>query len=182
MTWRDVPEWVMGANDRFGVCSFVACANHVVMLGKGVMSDGEVLNAARMIEGLNDHDPSTDRGQNMEALFNYIQANGWPGDPTLTIRSWEPVSLERLPITIGQQLAAPCWAMLPKTADGAEYDFSDSAVERGAVGEAAHAMCIVEADDQHLVLITWARPVTVSRAWARAYLRQAYSVEWQDIA
>lgn len=182
MTWRDVPEWVMGANDRFGVCSFVACANHIVMLGKGVMGEGEVLNAARVIEGLNDQDPSTDHGERMEDLFRYIQQNGWPGDSTLTINSWRPVPLTDLRAVIAKRQAAPCWMMLPKTEDGTDFDFSDDATFRGARGEASHAVCLVECDGRNLTMITWARPVTVSVSWAQCYLRQAYDIEWADIA
>jgi hypothetical protein len=179
---RDIPQWCLGANDQFGTCAFVSCANHVILLGKGVMSDGEILNAAREIEGLNDQDPSTDRGENMEALFGYIQANGWPGDSTLTISEWSKVDLADVAATIAQRQACPSWLMLPMMADGSDFDFSDDAVFRGAAGGPAHAVCVVEADGRNLTMITWARPVTVSMSWAQAYFRCCYDVEWTDIA
>lgn len=184
-SWRDIEipsGWCLGANDQFGTCAFAACGNHAVLLGKGVMPDGEVLNAARQIEGLNTQDKSTDRGQNVEALLDYIKANGWPGDPTLTIAAWSKVDLADIAEVITRRLAAPSWLMLPMTADGSDYDFSDEAMLRGQQGAFAHAVLVVESDGRNLTFITWARPQTVSLSWAQCYFWQLYDVEWMDVA
>lgn len=184
VNWRDIkiPEgWTLGANDTFGTCAFAMCANHRVMLGGDVMPDGEVLNAAREIEGLNTQDKSTDRGENVEALFDYIKANGWPGDPTLTIASWSKVDLADVAATIARRAACPSWLMLPMNEDGSDYDFSDGALFRGAVGAYAHAVCVVECDGRNLTFITWARPQTVSISWAQAYFRESFDVVWTDV-
>jgi len=145
--WRDIPEWCLGANDEWGTCAFAMVGNHVVLLGKGVMNDGEVLNAAREIEGLNTQDRSTDKGESLQALFDYIQKNGWPGDPTFTIASWSKVRLSDVPAVIVRRQASECWVMLPMTPDGSEYDFSDDAVNRNAEAVYAHAVLLVEATD-----------------------------------
>jgi len=172
----------MGDNDKFGTCAFAMCGNHAVLLGKGVMGDGEILNAARVIEGLNDQDKSTDRGENVDALFAWIKANGWPGDPTFTISTWSPIPLANIGATITQRLAVPSWLMLPMTADESDYDFTDDALVRNAIGAYAHAVLIVEADSVSVTFITWAKPQTVSLRWARQYFRAFYDVLWIDDA
>jgi hypothetical protein len=179
--WRDIPEWCLGANDEFGTCAFAMVGNHVVLLGRGVMNDGEVLNAAREIEGLNTQDRTTDKGENLEALFGYVQAEGWPADPTLTINAWCEVDLDQVPGVIARRQASEAWLMLPMLEDGSDYDFTDDAVVRGAEGRYAHAVLIVEASNYGLTFITWARPQGVSRAWADRYVKGCYDVEWTDI-
>jgi len=180
--WHDVPEWAMGANDEFGTCAFACCANQLLLLGQGVMGPGEVLNAARVIEGLNTQDRSTDKGENMEALFTYLKANGWPSDPTLKIWDWSPVDTPDIAAAIVECGGVPAWCMLPMTEDGSDYAFDDEALFRGASGKFAHAICIVEDDGRDLIFVTWARIQKVSRSWWEAYGRQAYKVQWTDIA
>jgi hypothetical protein len=182
MNYRDVTEWSLGGNDEFGVCAFCSCANQLVLLGQGVMNDGEVLNAARVIEGLNTQDKSTDRGENMEALFDYVKEHGWPSDPTLKIWAWSPIERQDIAATIALRGSAPAWLMLPMTEDGMDYSFSDEALFRGAGGKFAHAVCLVEDDGRNLTFVTWARIQTVSRSWWESYGRQAYDVQWTDIA
>lgn len=182
--WRDITEWCrQGDQDNsFGVCAFAMVGNHVVLLGKGVMPDGEVLNAAREIEGLNTQDRSTDKGESLQALFDYIQKHGWPGDPTLTIASWSKVPLSDVPAVIARRQASECWIMLPMTPDGSDYDFSDDAVNRNAEAVYAHAVLLVEANPYGFTFITWGRPQGVSMRWAQRYLQEAFDVEWTDIA
>lgn len=182
MNWKDVTEWCLGANDRFGTCAYAMVGNHRIMLGSAVMPDGEIENAARAIEGFNPYIAATDRGENLEALFDYIEQNGWPGDFTLKISQWSKIALSQLAETIARRSAAPTWLMLPMNEAGDDYDFSEDAIFRGAVGVDAHAVCVVEADSRNVTFITWARPVTVSLSWAQRYFRGSYDVEWTDLA
>ena len=184
MNWRDVPVlggWCLGLNDEFGTCAFAAVGNHAVLLGKGVMSDGEILNAAHWIEGLNDQDKSTDRGENVETLLNWIKTNGWPGDQTFTIASWSKVPMDEVAATIASRGAAESWLYLPMATDGINYDFTDGALARNAPGVYAHAVLVVKATPEEVTFITWARPQSVSRAWAEKYFQAFYDVCWTDI-
>lgn len=173
--WRDVKSWCLGENDTWGTCWFAMLGNALVLETGEVMSDGEILNAAREIEGLNDQDRSTDRGEAMEAGFRYVQKNGWPGDASLTIASWTPTS--DLAATIQRRGYAMCGIALPDSADGDGYDFSDNAMARKAPGVHGHAILVVEAVPGSVTFITWGAPQTVSSAWWDAYARQTYEVE-----
>lgn len=181
--WRAVSEWChQGEGDRFGLCFFAMCGNHVVLLGKGVMPIGEIENSAREIEGFNPYDAATDRGESLEAGFQYICQHGWPGDPTLMIASWSKVPLSNVADVIDRRQASECWVMLPMTPDGSQYDFSDDAVNRNAEAVYAHAVLLVEANPYGFTFITWGRPQSVSMRWAQRYLQEAFDVEWTDIA
>lgn len=180
--WRNVQKWCLGANDEFGTCFWAMCGNMIALLGKGVMSDGEIENAARQMTGFDPYVQATDRGENLDAGFQWIQTNGWPGDPTLKISSFRPINQNEVYETIERTGFAPTWLMLPKLADGSDYDFSDSALARGAPGVDAHAILPVEEYTTGVTFITWAQPQHVSLAWAQRYFRGSFAVEWKDIS
>lgn len=185
--WRAVPEWCHQGEsplglDVFGLCAWAMGGNRAVLEGRGVMSPGEIENAARVMIGFNPLDPATDKGENLEAMFRYISENGWPGDPTLKIASWRPVDLADIGGVIERRGGSECWLMLPMTEDGAAYDFSDDALFRGANGVYAHAVEVVKFDGRNLTFITWAKPQVVSLSWAQSYFRGQYETVWTDIA
>ena len=180
--WRSITEWCLGANDRFGTCFFAMVGNFRVANGEPAMPDGEIENAAREMEGFNPYDPATDHGENLEAGFKYIHDNGWPGDPTQRIASWTKVALPQLADTLNHRNGAPAWLMLPMTADGTGYDFSDDALARNAPGVYAHAVLVVYAAPEGLTFITWANPQGVSAKWAETYFKGFYDVVWEDVA
>jgi hypothetical protein len=181
--WRDVPQFChQGEDDQFGLCFWAMCGNHAVLQDRGVMPVGEIENAAREMEGFNPYIEATDRGESLEAGFRYIHENGWPGDPTLTISAWSKVPLVDVGNVILRRGACEAWAMLPMNMAGDDYDFSDGAVLRDALGAYAHAILIVEATPYGLTIITWGRSQWVPMVWARKYFRDCYEVTWEDIA
>ena len=175
MNWRDVKKWCMGANDEFGTCAYAMVGNQRIMLGDAVMGDGEIENAARELEGFNPYIKATDKGINVEVLFNFLK-DGWPGDPMLQVTSWSRVAVNSV-ADMGNT-GAPSWLLIPMTADGTDYDFTDDALRRRAPGKYAHAVLSVELSTLGLTFITWAEPKTVSLAWAREYFQAFYSVTW----
>ena len=108
------------------------CANNVILLGGPVMPNVEIESAARAMEGFDEWNAATDRGENLEVGFKYIHDKGWPGDPTLSIAAW--AKTDDIAATIARRGCAPSWLMLPKNAAGDDYDFSDDALSRDAPG------------------------------------------------
>ena len=181
--WRAVTEWChQGPDDAFGLCFFSMCGNRAILMGQGVMSVGEIENAAREMNGFDPYVKATDKGENLEAGFRFIQERGWPGDSTLKIASWKTVDLPDIGGVIERKGGVECWLMLPMTDDGSDYDFEDRAIFRGANGVYAHAVEVVEFDGRKLTFITWARPQTVSLSWAQCYFRGQYETMWTDVA
>lgn len=178
--WQDVVAWCVGMNNTFGTCFFAMFGNYMVIKTGQVMTDGEILNADHAMTGFNDYDSTTDHGEALETGFKYIQANGWPGDTTWRITGWRQVQLADLANTIASHLAAPSWLMLPKSADGDSYDFSDNAMLRNADGAFAHAVLIVDVTATTLTFVTWGETQTVSLAWAARYFKGFYEVDWND--
>ncbi len=187
MNWREIESWChQGENsasdlDVFGLCSWAMCGNRAVLEGRGVMSPGEIENAAREMIGFSPLDHSTDKGIALETLFRYVQERGWPGDFTLKIASWTPVGLSDVAAVIARHGGCEAWLELPMAEDGEGYDFSDGALFRGARGVYAHAVEIVEDTGRDLTFITWGKPQTVSRSWAEAYFRGMFETVWTDI-
>lgn len=181
MNWRDITEWChQGEGDQFGLCFWAMCGNRAVLEGRGVMSVGEIENAAREMNGFDPYIAATDKGENLEAGFRFIQANGWPADPTLGIRVWCPVGLDELSAVIERRGGAECWLMLPMAEDGSGYAFDDEAIFRGATGVYAHAVEVVEFDGRNVTFITWGKPQTVSLSWAQCYFRGQFETVWSD--
>lgn len=174
--WRTIPAWChQGERDRFGLCFYAMMGNLLRVQTGQLMPVGEIENAAREMAKFNPYDPATDHGENLEIGFAYIQANGWPGDPTRRITSWRKVGFGDIGDVITELGGAPSWLNLPMTADGEDYDFTDGALDRGAEGVHPHAVLCV---DPGLTFPTWGELRTVSPAWARRYFQGFYEVRW----
>src|SRR5580658_1817216 len=91
-----------GPDNRFGLCFFAMIGNQNVLRGLAPMPNAEIESAAREMEGFNEWIAATDKGENLEAGFRYIQANGWPGDPTLTISDWRKIDFSGLATTLAK--------------------------------------------------------------------------------
>lgn len=177
--WRDVPEWCQGGNDKFGVCFFAMFGNRLAHTTGQIMSDAEVVSAARVIEHLNVLDPSTDRGEVMEDGLNYIQANGWPPDPLLTVRSWRRITRGEIAASLAAGMMVGAAIGLPMNAEGTDYDFTDAAVVRKAPAMFGHAVYVVGASPE--IFITWARPQGVTDAWWDMYGIQIYAIDFGPV-
>jgi hypothetical protein len=174
--WRDVPSWCLGANDKFGICFFAMFGNRLAQTTGQIMSDAEVESAARVIEHLNVLDRSTDRGEAMEAGLNYIQANGWPPDPLLTIRSWRRITRAEIAASLAAGRMVGAAISLPMNAAGDDYDFTDDAIARNAAGAFGHAVYVVGSGPE--MFITWARPQGVTDAWWDKYCLAVYEIDF----
>jgi hypothetical protein len=178
--WRPVVDWCLGANDHFGTCFLAMVGNHhvIVTTANGaaeVMTDGEIERADSVMTGFVASDPLTNRGLSVEEMLTDWARDGWPGDPTLKPVFWRPIEYADVPTTIDQLAAAYTWVMLPKDVNG-DYDFSDDAVARGAVGVAPHAMLAIGAEPGFCQVVTWATLKTVSDAWFARFGRGYFAV------
>ena len=179
-TWRDI-DWAqtLGGNDRFGDCVFVSLANLVDLLNAPqVVMEAEIERMYSVETGWSAANPASDKGAVLETVIKDWCENGWPADPELKPSGYRPVALDGLRDALTRCQGAPSWIMLPMTADGTGYDFSDDAVTRDAPGVGAHAVLVVQADDFGIVFITWGKPQGVSWDWAREYWRGSFEVEW----
>ena len=179
--WRDAP-FIMGGNDTFNDCTETCCANayilHATLAGNPVaMEDAEVERFDSILTGFNPHE-GDDQGVAVETALAEWCRDGWPGDPIIKPSGYRPVALDGLRDALTRCQGAPSWIMLPMTADGTGYDFSDDAVTRDAPGVGAHAVLVVQADDFGVVFITWGKPQGVSWDGARGYWRGSFEVEW----
>jgi len=177
--WRDVAQWCLGGNDRYGVCLLCVPANFVVQSGGGVMSEGEVEYAASQIEGLNVLDPSTDHGATFEAGLAKLQQQGWPPDPALTVHSWRKIARSEVAASISDGQMTGLAIALPMNAAGDGYDFTDDALRRKAPGLHGHAVYVVQAES--CVFVTWARCQGVTDAWLAEYGRGFYRVDFRGV-
>lgn len=174
--WREVPAWVMGANDKWGVCFFAMFANRLAHLTGQIMSDAEVLSAARVIEHLNVLDPTTDRGEVMDEGLEYLRKKYWPPDPLWRVRYWTPIRPQDIPDALRRQKMVGAAIGLPMNADGDGYDFTDDALARSAPPAFGHAVYVVEPG----TFITWARPQSVSDAWWDRYCIAVYEIDFSS--
>src|SRR5580700_4196755 len=181
--YQTMPEWCkQGPSNRFGLCFYAMCGNDNVVLGRTPMPPVEIESAAREIEGFNPWIASTDTGENLPIGFGYIKENGWPGDPTLTIRDFNQISANEIAATTARRGFTNAWLMLPEGVDPGTYDFTDNAMARGASLTYAHAVAIVDQSAAGApTFVTWAGLQTVSKAWRDAYFKQFFDVEWIDI-
>lgn len=178
--WRDVKSWCDGGNSRYGDCFLAIFGNRLAQTTGQVMSDAEVLEAANQIEGLSVLDPSTDRGITFEAGLTKLQARGWPPDSELTVKSWRTITLAELPVSLAAEKMVGAALMLPMTADGTDYDFSDDPLARKATPVGGHAVLVVDAAP--FIFVTWARPQGISAAWWATYGIQLYEIAFGDAA
>lgn len=180
--WKEVDEWCLGENDRYGTCSFVGVANlHVAVTAHDseaqVMSDGEIEFADGLITGFDPLNRLTDRGADCTKILDYWRDVGWPGDSTMRATAWRQVDEIEIPAAIYHCCGLYVWMMLPRLGTD-DYDFSDNALLAGTPGEAAHCVYMAgysaSVDSFHLV--SWQQIYTVSRRWWQVYGRQAFAV------
>jgi hypothetical protein len=169
--WRDVPEWCLGANDRFGTCFFAMFGNWLDLYTNEVMPDGEIENAAREMEGFNARDPSTDHGVLMQQGIDYILANGWPGDSILKPDRVDEAYVGAVVAAVARYGCAFAGLALP-----ADQDLSDAAL--GRTGVSGHAVFVVDATPEIVTFITWGGPREVTMAWWRQFARQLFGPVW----
>ena len=164
--WR-AKSWCMGANDRFGTCFYAMAGNWLSFYTDEIMSDGEIENAARVMERFSAYDPSSDHGILMQQGIDYILANGWPGDPMLKPDRVDVQDPAAIVATVRRYDCAFIGLALPE-----DQDFSDAAL--GQEGVSGHAVFGVEATPDAVTFITWQRPQVVSMAWWRRFARQSF--------
>ena len=144
---------------------------HIANNGE-VMPDVEIMNAARAMAGVNPQDKSTDRGENLEELFRYMDASGWPGDPDLKPVQWYKIDAPQLMAVVKLYGCSVAWCILPEASPAA---FGDDMLDREPTY--AHAVTIVGFDADGYWLISWGTPYHVSLAWWTRFGRDCYAVE-----
>lgn len=179
--WRQVEEWANGGNDKFGTCAETALANFhdlVTTLNGAaeVMTDGEVEYVYGQVTGFTPIDASTDKGTVLLAMLEYWWQNGWPGDPTMKPLGWTELRKDQIRDGVWSFGAVYAWVMLPVD-DGDEPDFDDRGNEMTPEqGKHPHAVLAVGASDTTVTLVTWGRPVVVSRRWWDTYSQESFGV------
>lgn len=179
--WRQVPEWSLAGNDRYGDCTFATAANFTDLLTAvngtpEVVPEGEAEYWYAKETGWTAQNPDSDKGEILEKMLQYWLENGNPSDPVDRITSYAPVANEDITVAIERYGACFAWCMLPMRGDD-DPDLSDDALQNDTPGTAAHAMLIVGTTPKGFVVVTWGEACGVSRAWWYRYGRQQFSVE-----
>lgn len=167
--------FILGENDRFGDCFFVAIANAYLAATGNRMADVEIMAAANIMEGLNPYDRTTDVGEPFQKGIDFIAANGWPGNPSIR-PSFLPVTADEI---LASDDPGDGWlaALMLPVARG-EYDWTDSAVWCQRTGVYGHAVFL----PAPLTCVTWGKPQGYSAAWLRRYLAVGVRPVWGDEA
>lgn len=171
--WQPVVEWCLGGNDHAGTCPWCEVGNlHALVTTHNgaleVMTEGEILNADRVMTGFDSQNKATDHGAYIQDVLNKWYENGWPGDPTMRPLAWGTMTRDQVPLAVAALGAALAWVMLPRDENG-QVDLSDAALDRGAAPEDAHGLLIVDSDPGGYTVVSWARIYHVSNAWWDRY-------------
>lgn len=171
---NDVP-WIEGGNTEpsCGDCLVVAFANFTLKRLGIRMSLGEIQYAYSKWTGWSPLDPSTNHGTNVLSGLTYWRDQGFPADCLDRIAGFDEISVDQIQATVARDGGCVIWVMLPLVDD--DWDFADDAL--GTPGTGAHAMFVTDADDG-LIVVTWGEERRVSWAWARAFLKGAYAIDF----
>jgi hypothetical protein len=189
-----VVDWPMYANDRYGDCVFAMIGHTIQALstyGQGTtatITDADVLAAYSAVTGFDPDDPSTDQGTVIQDALDYWRKHGIGGHKILAFAQIDHTDPTQVDAAVAQFGAVLLGINFPASAmeqfdAGQPWDVvrSDGGIEGGhAIPGGAYT-----ATDGRVRIVTWARSVEMTAAFARRYVEEAWVViapEWLSAA
>lgn len=189
---KTVKTWVLGANDRFGVCGPVSVANFLVMLYRNILGEDITVTNAAIFDlykrsGNPDFDPTTGAGDNgvdmttmLDALLKggigIVHADG-------SKETVKPLCYAKLPLDIATQRAAtaifgaPIWGVDLQSAQQTQavlWDYKPSGNWGGhAIPGGAYKSDPAKGHED-FAIVSWQQRYGVTDAFVTHQLAEAY--------
>lgn len=185
-----VQAWILGANDKYGVCGPVAVANNVLQVTTYLSDTPLVVTQADIFDlyrrsGNPDFDPATgagDRGVDMQTMLEALLAGGIGGKKPIAFAQVEGIDEVRAVISIfggslfGLNLEE---AQKAQTVTGTWDDVPGSPPWGGHAVLGGDYVCQPPQPDR-LGLISWAEEIETTDAFLGHELGQAWVVIWPE--
>lgn len=181
-----VGSWEMLGNDSVGNCG-EASALHCDMdwtSNNGLTftpSTQDAISAYAAITGYNPANPSSDQGTVLLDLLNYWRQTGIAGRKIFAYASIDPANTQELMTAIAFFGCAFVGVNMPTSAMDATENGQEwtNATDTNITG--GHAIPLIAYNQNSLTCVTWGQVQTMTWAWLRTYLDEAYvcfSPDW----
>ena len=177
----------MMLNDKLGDCTIAGVAHAVQVWSANTATiittpDATVESYYEQWDGYNPSDPTTDSGGIELDVLNYWRHNGFDGHGLLAFANAKPLNIVQIQQSITLFGGVYIGVALPVTAQGQDvWDVvpnSGADAKKGSWG--GHCVFVPKYDQHTFTCITWGKLKTMTQAFWKKYVDEAYALLGQN--